>query len=86
MAKYRVTFIYGSFHLWVDIERSRITENERREFADLADLAVHTALSEIRGIEGKHCAHDYVIFELPKKPSSQLVATAVYAFETLENE
>lgn len=86
MVKYRVTFIYGSWQLWADIERSRISKTDRRGFADLADLAVHTALSEIIGIEHKHCAHDYVIFELSENSSSELQAQIAYAFDTLDNE
>lgn len=69
-------------HLWADVERNRLEADDRRGFADLAQVAVHAAIDSIANIERKYIAHDYAIFELSESPSGKLV----YSFETLENE
>lgn len=86
MTKYRVTFIYGTWHLWADIERPELNDTDRRGFADLARLAVDVALDLMPSIERKHVAHDYAIFELSKQTSGESKVTLVYAFDTLKNE
>lgn len=78
MTKYRITFIYGSWHLWADIERLRITDHDRRGVADLAQLAVNVALDLMPSIERKHVAHDYAIFELSQQISGEPKASLVY--------
>ena len=86
MSKYRVNFIYGSWHLWADIERPKIEDQDRRSFADLAQLAVNTALELMPSIERKHIAHDYLIFELFASPKGSSNASLVYVFDSLTND
>lgn len=86
MTKYRITFMYGTYHLWVDIETNRYAVDNRRGFADLAQSAVHLALESMPTIERKNIAHDYAIFELTKLSSGDMNATLVYEFDTLINE
>ncbi len=86
VTKYRITFIYGTWHLWVDIERPRIAKNDRLGYADLSQLAVSNALELMPSIERKHMAHDYAIFELSTSSSGECYATFVYGFDTLAND
>lgn len=86
MTKYRVTFKYGTWSIWADIERPKINNADRSGFADLAQLAVNVALDSMPSIERKHVAHDYAIFELAQQISGKFEATFVYGFETLTNE
>ena len=86
MTKYRITFVYGYWNLWADIERPKINNTDRRGFADLAQLAVNVALDSMPSIERKHVAHDYAIFELSQQISGESKATLVYGFDTLANE
>lgn len=84
--KYRVTFTYGTWQLWADIEREKISTDDRRSFADIAQLAVNMALDSIPQIERKHVAHDYIIFEFNEIPNAELHADIIYSFDTLINE
>lgn len=86
MTKYRVTFIYGSWHLWADIERPQIKEQDRRGFADLAQLAVHIALESLSTVHKNHLAHDYTIWELKESANGLHSVQPVYSFDTLANE
>ncbi|MBD5284037.1 MAG: hypothetical protein HDS31_05475 [Bacteroides sp.] len=86
MTKYRVTFIYGSWPLWADIERPQITDHDRRSFADLAQLAVHVALEMIPSVPKNNIAHDYTIWELEETTNGLYAVKAVYSFDTLANE
>ena len=86
MTKYRVTFIYGSWHLWADIERPRIANDDRKGFADIAQLAVNIALDELTQVERNHIAHDYVIFEVHELSSEELSVSVAYSFDSLVNE
>lgn len=86
MTKYRVTFIYGSWHLWADVERPRIATDDRRGFADIAQLAVNIALDELPQVERNHIAHDYVIFEVQELSSEELSVSVAYSFDSLVNE
>lgn len=78
MTKYRVTIIYGSWHLWADIERPQITDQGRRGFADLAQLAVHIALDTISSVPKNNFAHDYTIGELEETTNGLYTVKAVY--------
>lgn len=86
MIKYRVTFIYGTWYLWADIERPVISDSDRRGFADLAQVAVNVSLESLPHIEKKYIAHDYVIFELQSLNNGEFDAKVVYSFDTLVNE
>lgn len=86
MTKYRVTFIYGTWHLWADIATNRIAPDDRRGFADLAENAVHAALDSISNIERKHVAHDYTIYEYGESDNGEINISHMYGFETLANE
>ena len=86
VTKYRITFVYGSWHLWADIDRPKINNTDIRGFADLAQLAVNVALDTMPSVERKHVAHDYAIFELAQQISGESKATLVYGFDTLANE
>lgn len=86
MTKYRVTFIYGSWHLWADIERPQIKEQDRRGFADLAQLAVHIALESLSTVPKNHIAHDYTIWEFKESANGSYTVESVYSFDTLANE
>lgn len=86
MTKYRVTFIYGSWHLWADIERPQIANQDRRGFADLAQLAVHIALNSLSSVQMNHVAHDYTIWELKETANGTYTAKTVYWFDTLASE
>ena len=86
MTTYRVTFIYGTRHLWADIECPHIAIHDRRGFADLAQLAVNNTLDNIPSIERTHIAHDYAIFELSSSSLSEHNADMVCYFDTLKNE
>lgn len=83
MKKYRVTFTYGSWQLWADIEREKIPADDRRSFADIAQLAVSIALDSIPQIERKHVAHDYIIFEITEISNGDLTADIIYSFDSL---
>lgn len=86
MTKYRVTFVYGSWHLWADIERPQIEDQDRLSFADLAQLAVHVALDSLSSVPKNHIAHDYTIWELKESANGINTAKTVYSFDTLANE
>lgn len=86
MTRYRVTFIYGTWHLWADVEGPRIAIDDRRGFADIAQLAVNIALDELTQVERKHIAHDYVIFEVQDLYSGKLSVRVAYSFDSLVNE
>lgn len=86
MTKYRVTFIYGTWHLWADIETSRIAPDDRKGFADLAENAVHAALDSISNIEQKHVAHDYTICEYGESDNGEMNISYMYGFDTLATE
>ena len=83
MTKYRVTFIYGSWYLWTDIERPHIPNHDEISFADIAQLAVNVALDSMPFIERTHVAHDYAIFEIISSVSGEAIATRVFTLDTL---
>lgn len=86
MTKYKVTFIYGSWHLWADIENPQAI-HDRRGFADLAQLAVNNALDLMPSIGRTHnIASDYTIFEFSTSPSGDSNVARVYEFNILKNE
>ena len=86
VTRYRVSFIYGTWHLWADIERSQIADQDRRGFAELAQLAVHVALDSLSSVHGNHVARDYTIWELKESTNGIYTAKTVYSFDTLANE
>ena len=87
MKRYRVTFTYGTWKLWADIERYKIPEGDRMAFADIAQLAVSIALDSIPQRERTHVAHDYLIFEISQDDVLDAkTANIVYAFDSLMNE
>lgn len=86
MSIYKVTFIYGSWHLWVDFEIPHIEEQDQRGFADLAQLAVDKALEFIPEVSSKDIAHDYIIWEMDEPSKGNYIAKMVYSFDTLVNE
>ena len=90
MIKYRVTFIYGKWHLWADIERYKIKEGDRIGFANIAQLAVNTTLKTLAVLKEEdknHIAHDFEIFEIKETSCNGIsAAKVVYSFDTLMNE
>ena len=86
MKRYRVTFTYGTWQLWADIEREKIPADDRWSFADIAQLAVSIALDSIPQIERKHVAHDYMIFEITENSNGDVRTDIVCSFDTLINE
>ena len=79
-------FVYGTWNLWTDIERFRIEKDDRRSFADIAQLAVHMALDLLPGVSQNHIAHDFVIWEFKGTSDDKVIAEMVYCFDTLRNE
>lgn len=87
MTKYLIVFTYGSSKLWAEIERLQIKEDDRRSFADIAQLAANIALEQLPETQKKYIARDFEIFEISSDFVEENRQTKmVYAFTTLEND